>query len=340
MNATSLRRVSPLVVFGLLLAAFVAVEVGIVRSVAFGHGSGLFSVAVFIDCVLVPVLLGWGLLVRSGRAKPGALIGVAGGGLFLASLLLPHPPAFLAALRWLPAVAEIALLGWGVLVGRSFWKELRRQNAKSDDVLVNVQSALAATPGLPAVLQALAAEVLVLWYGLCAFRKKAPVGPNVFAYHESLTMLVVLIFIATPAEGAVLHVLLRGWSMAVAWIVTALHAYSLVWAIALFQAARLRPLEVTDDALRLRWSLLWTAEIPREKISSATVLKERPEKRESGCLDLARLGDKVVHIVLADPVIVHGPFGIRREVRSLLLAPERPEAFSVQLNACISNGVT
>ncbi len=340
MNATSLRRVSPLVVFGLLLAAFVAVEIWVVRSVAFGHGSGLLSVAVCIDCVLVPVLLGWGLLVRSGQMKPGALIGVAGGGLFLASLLLPHPPAFLAALRWLPAVAEGALLLWGVLVGRSFWKELRRRNATCDDILVNVQSALAATPGLPPILQALAAELVVLWYGLCACRKKAPVGPSVFAYHESLTVLVVLMFIATPAEGAVLHVLLRGWSTTAAGIATALHVYSLIWAVALFQAARLRPLEITDDVLRLRWSLLWTAEIPREKISSATVLKERPEKRESGCLDLARLGDKTVRIELSDPVIVHGPLGIRREVQALLLAPERPEAFSAQLKSRIPNGVT
>jgi hypothetical protein len=333
MNASSLRRVSPQVIFGMLLAAFVAIEVGVVQSAAFGRGSGLLSVAVCIDCVLVPVLLGWGLLVRSGRAKPGTLLGVAGGGMFLASLLLPHPPSFLAALRWMPALAEVGLLVWGVIVGRSFWAELRRKNAASDDVLVNVQSALAATPGLPVILQAMAAEVLVLWYGLCAFRKKAPSGPGVFAYHESLLALVVLVIVATPAEGVLFHYLLSLWSKTAAWIGTALHFYTLIWVVSFYQAARLRPVVIENEALQIRWSLLWNATVLRAEIQAVEVLKERPAKLGRGCLDLARFGDKLVRVTFSGPVSFHGPLGIRRDVRCILLSVERPEAFLAQLEA-------
>ena len=325
MNAPTFQRVSPQAIFGLLLAVFVAVEVGVVRSEAFRRTPEVLSAAVFADCVLVPALLGWLLLVRRGKARPGALLGMAGGGMFVASLLLPHPPSLLGALRWLPAVAELGLLAWGAVVGRAFFGHLRTENQTGDDVLANVHRALERTASLPPILKAMTAELVVLWYGLCAFRKKAPIDEGIFAYHESLTALLVLGFIATPAEGLVLHILLRGWSPVAAWIGTALHVYSLVWLVALYQAARLRPLVLSADALLVRWSLLWTAEVPLAQIASVELLKARPETREKGVLDMARLADRPIRVRLSAPVTVHGPLGMRRETSALLLGVERPE---------------
>jgi hypothetical protein len=339
MNAASTRSLSPVALFGLLVAALVLAEAWIVCTDAFRRAPDLLALAVAADLVLVPVGLGWALLVRTGRVRATTLWTIAGGGLFVASLLLPRPPRFLSVLRFLPILellpilAEVGLLVWGVIVGRSFWTELRRRNATSDDVLVNVHEALAATPGLPVALRGMAAEVVVLWYGLCAFRKRATSGPGGFAYHENLTALIVLMFVGTPAEGALMHYLLRQWNATAAWIGTALHVYTLIWGIALYQAARLRPVIVKEDTLLIRWSLLWTAEVPREQVASVTMLKERPARREKGVLDLARLGDKPVRVEFSTPVMVHGPLGLRREVHAVLLAVERPAVFSAQLEA-------
>ena len=333
MNAQRLRQVSPQVAFGTLLALFVVAEAIIVRSEAFRRAPELLSVAIFADCLLVPLLLGWLLLVRRGLATPRFFLALAGGGLFAASLLLPHPPSYLRALQFLPALAELGLLVWGGIVGRAFFAHLRAENRASDDVLENVHRALEKTTSLPPILKAMVAELVVLWYGLCAFRKKAPTGEGVFAYHESLTGILLLGFIATPAEGLVLHVLLRGWSLVAAWIGTALHIYSLVWLVALYQAARLRPLVLSDGMLLVRWSLLWTAQVPLAQIASSEVLKARPEVREKGVLDMARLADKAVRVRLSEPITVHGPLGIRRETSAFLLGCERPEKLVAALEA-------
>jgi hypothetical protein len=333
MNAGSLRRVSPQVAFGALLALFAAAEATIVRSEAFRRAPELLSAAVFADCLLVPLLLGWFLLVRRGLATPRFFLALAGGGLFAASLLLPHPPSYLRALRLLPALAELGLLVWGGIVGRAFFAHLRAESRTRDDVLENVHRALEKTASLPPVLKAMTAELVVLWYGLRAFRKKAATGENVFAYHENLTGLLLLGFIATPAEGLVLHVVLRGWSPVAAWIGTALHVYSLVWLIALYQAARLRPIVLSDSTLLVRWSLLWTAEVPLAQIASVEVLKTRPEVREKGVLDMARLADRPIRVRLSEPLTVYGPLGIRRETSALLLGCERPEKLAAALEA-------
>ncbi len=327
MNPTSAhtRRLSPTALYVVLVAALVLAEAWIVRTDAFRRAPEILTVAVLVDLMLVPVGLAWAMLVRTGRMRPVTLGAIAGGGAFVASLLLPNPPSFLSVLRFLPAFVELALLVWGVIVGRSFWKELRQRNAISDDVLVNVHEALAATPGLPVALQAMVAETVVLWYGLKAFRKKAASGPNVFPYHENLLGILVMVFLATPAEGALMHYLLRQWSEIAAWIGTGLHVYSLVWIIAFYQAARLRPVVLDDNALLLRWSLLWTAEVPVEKIQSVELLKEHPERKEKGMLDMARLADKLVRIRFTEPVTVHGPLNIRREVSGVLLGVEKPE---------------
>ena len=327
-----LRPWSPTGVFLALAAAMALAEIAVVRSDAFGRAGGVLSGAVVVDLACVLPLLFWMLLVRRGLVRPAAMIGVAAGGLFAASVLIPHPPAYLAALRLLPALAELGLLVWGALVGRSFWAELRRLSLESDDALDNVHEALARTPGLPPLLRGAAAELVALWYGLLAFRRKAPIGPGVFAYYESLTPLVVLGFIATPAEGLVLHVMLRGWSPAAAWIATALHVYGLVWLVALQQAARLRPIVVTESALLVRWSLLWTARIPRSEIQSVQILKGRPEKKIAGEVDLARLADRPVCVALKRPALLHGPLGLRREASSLLLAADAPEKLALALS--------
>ncbi len=48
---------------------------------------------------------------------------------------------------------------------------------------------------------------------------------------------------------------------------------------AAYQAARLRPVVVFSDTLLFRFSLLWTAEIPRSKIAAVEPIKTMPEDK-------------------------------------------------------------
>lgn len=341
MNPTSAhtRVLSPTVLYGLLIAALLVAETWIVRTDAFRRAPEILTIAVLADLILVPLVLARAMLVRTGRMRPVTLGAIAGGGAFAASLLIPNPPPFLSILKFLPALVELGLLVWGVIVGRSFWKELRQRNTTGDDVLVNVHEALAATPGLPVVLQAMVAETVVLWYGIRAFRKKPASGPDIFSYHENLVGILVMVFLATPAEGALMHYLLRQWSEVAAWVGTGLHVYSLVWIIAFYQAARLRPIALKEDTLLLRSSLIWTAGIPYEKIQSVELLKERPERKAKGMLDIALMADKPLRICFSEPVAVHGPLGIRREVSTILVGVERPQALLAQLETKLAQGL-
>ena len=314
--------VDPRLLFALLALALVAAEAGVVRSDAYARAPELISGAVVFDLLLTLPALFWLMLVRTRRARPQTTLAALAGGALVVGVLLPEPPAFLNLLRVAPAAVEVGLLAWGALRMRAFVRALHRHRANSDDLLESVRLALDETPGVPPLLAGIAAELTALWYGLCAFRTPTPAGPNRFAYHESFVALLVLGFVATPAEGLVVHVLLNGWSPLAAWIATALHVYGLVWLIAFYQGARLRPVTVTDDTLLVRWSLLWTAEVPRARILTATALKERPGTLPKTTLDLARLGDRYTLVELDTPITLHGPLGLRRTGDALLLAVE------------------
>lgn len=317
-------RVDPRRLFAALALSVVAAEVLVARGDALRRAPELLGAAVVADLVLFLPFLFWLLCVRTGRARPAGVLAVAGCGAVAAGMLLPHPPSWLGALRLAPAAAEIALLVWGLVAGRAFWSELRRLRGRSDDALENVHRALDAAPAMPAAAKAMAAELVALHYGLWVWRARTPDGPGRFGYHEGLQALVALALLATPAEAAVVHVLLRAWSETAAWAATALHGYSLIWAIAFYQAARLRPIALDDDTLTVRWSLLWTGRVPRAAVVSVEALKDRPEPA-AGTLNLARFADRPVRVTLSEPIALHGPLGLRREGRVLLLAPDQPE---------------
>lgn len=317
--------------FAVLATVLVAFEATIVRSDVYRVRPDVFALAVLIDLLIVLPLVFWAMVVRTGKATPRAVLTIGALGALAASYVLPDPPAFLAPLRWLPAFAEVALLVWGIVQGRAFFRALRRRARESDDVLMNVHHALQETPGIPPALQAMVAETTALWYGLCAFRMRTADAPNRFAYHEPLVVIMVLGLLATPAEGLVFHVLLRNWSDTAAWIGTGLHVYSAIWMVALYQAARLRPHVLDNGVLTLRWSLIWTGDLPLPAIRRAVRLKERPEVKPKGLIDLARLGDRPFLLELDEAATLHGPLGIRKTGESLLLAVDNPARFEAAL---------
>ena len=63
-------------------------------------------------------------------------------------------------------------------------------------------------------------------------------------------------------EAIAVHLVLQASRPRIAWLATAVHAYGIVWLVAAYQAARLRPVVLGGGRLLLRTSLLWTVDIP------------------------------------------------------------------------------
>jgi hypothetical protein len=69
------------------------------------------------------------------------------------------------------------------------------------------------------------------------------------------------------------HLVAMERAPAVAWALSALSLYALLWLIGDSQALRLRPCRLEDDALRVRVGLRWKVEVPRAAFAAFTPVR-------------------------------------------------------------------
>lgn len=312
--------------FGLLAILLVTIECFLIQSTWFPL-SGVLPTAVLLDFALTLPLVYYFLVLRPKRqgilfALPVALIGVR-----LATTLLPTLPQILnGSLEAALVIFELAMMVTLFRAIRKVWQDMRATG--QEDFLDSIRTATATAH--PA-LRLAAEEVSTFYYSLIGWRKKTPTGPDCFSYHRETSlglMLGVLGFLCLPELGIV-HYLVALWNHTAAWILTGLSIYSLFWIAALYQAARLRPLLLTEDHVALRVSLLWSAKVPYGQITTAERISVTTADPDAMALYL--LGEPNIRLTLATPITVLGIFGRRREATILDFAGDEPEQFLKQL---------
>lgn len=153
-----------------------------------------------------------------------------------------------------------------------------------------------------------------------------------FSYHrKSLYPLLWGAFLfGSVLEMVVLHLLLQQWNETVAWVLTGLSIYGILWIVGDLNAARLHPIVLDGDTLHLRVGLRWRATIALEDITSIS----RPAMRDSkkpGYLGFTLAGEPQMVLELARPVTAHGFFGLTREVSRVGLFVDDQAAFRAAL---------
>jgi len=143
---------------------------------------------------------------------------------------------------------------------------------------------------------------------------------------------VVMLALVTLAEIPALHLFVRSWSQPVAWILTALGVYGLLWIVGDWRACRSRPMRIENGALRIRFGLRWRLDVALDDIvglRAPTV----DEEMMKGVVDLKLVlpGASWKILELERPVVARGPYGIRRTVRTLGLALDEPDRLDAAL---------
>jgi hypothetical protein len=158
------------------------------------------------------------------------------------------------------------------------------------------------------------------------------------SYHRG-TFGLALALAFTPVvvtEAAAVHLLLRGGIAA--WIVTALHAYALLWLWGFFLGPRAYPHRVGPRMAVLRDGPMYRVQLPLAAITGVTARTERmragsgPTERDGAVLLGAR-GRVDVWLELAEPVKVQRPLHEPLSTRRLAVASDDPDALVERLLA-------
>jgi hypothetical protein len=177
----------------------------------------------------------------------------------------------------------------------------------------------------------------ILYFAFVGPWVRRPLRPGEFSYVDGgLGALLFAFGLVTMMEGAAVHLILRARSPLAAWALTAVSAYTLVWLVALHQAARLRPVLLAGDRLILRTSLLWTLDVPVAQLGSVTTVQETP--RGPGVLRAALGTQPTLLLTLKEPAVAQGPFGVRRSVTRVALYVDDAAGLTRALSPRLARG--
>jgi hypothetical protein len=130
-------------------------------------------------------------------------------------------------------------------------------------------------------------------------------------------------------ETAALHLLLMSRHPWIAWTLTALSLWTVVWLIGDYRAIAARPLVLGPDGLLVRLGRRFQARVPLSEIARAETpgWRDVPPKGSPGYLKLSGFGSPNVLLTFVRPVEFTGPAGIRKSFTRVGLRLDRPADF-------------
>ncbi len=323
--------------FAALSATVVAVAAVLLRTSLFARNPDVLAFGATFDlCVTLPTVY-WLLIVRRGRAQPAAIAAVFLSGLALSRVLVPDGyRQLLSDMGLLGAAAELVLIAAVVVAVR---REIRRPldrpaGGDPEDVIQTVATRVlgGSRPG-----RVLGAELAILCAAATGWRREPSVprgGEPVSSIRGADRMWLLAALIALIlAETLAFHLWVQRWSVTLAWTISLLDLYAIVWLIGDHFALCLRPHLLFSDRLVLRSGLRMTVQIPLERVVALRAAVPDDLDRRRDHLNLAGPDGPEWVIEVDRGVTVTSPFRRDRMVRSVGLRLNRPERLRAALEA-------
>ncbi len=327
---------TPLLFFATLAAALCALEWWIVSSAWFALNPNLLALAITADLTLGIPLLFYICMVRTRRSPAIALAPVFLVAVVIANMILPAAQqTYLDRIEILVLFTEAALLLF--VVTKLYrvihaYRRVRPQVIYASDALeISLRDGIGTHPVIKILVTELSLPYYLLFGWWRSFTSSDPRN-LVFSYHRKTgySALLALFFGLIAIETVVLHILIQHWSPLVAWILTGLSIYSLVWLVGDYQAARLNPIVLSPDHLYIRTGLRWRVDVP---LSNIRALRKatHADTQAPDYLNAAVYGVAHYTLLLKEPMIVQGLLGIQKQVSNIGLIVDDEQRFLAEL---------
>ena len=263
---------------------------------------------VTFDLTITIPLLYYVFVVRTKHATPISMLPVFMVCVAIAKFVVPES-AFLHDLRFLAAPIELLVVG---LIVRRMWRK---------------------EPLLPGVIgAAVASEVAIMQHAIFGWRMKADVPENArpFTIHErsGWGSIAACIAVLVAAESIGIHLFVMHYSVKVAWIITALDVWGILWVVGDYHALRLRPMLATQEGLLVRIGIRWQVFVPWDDIESVEPIAMGSFSRQKGVLKVALIDEPRIMLRLRRTLVAHGIVGFRKSVDAIAILPDDDAGFS------------
>jgi hypothetical protein len=323
-----------LVYLGFVLCVL-TVSFFIVRSTAFADNTDLLSLAVTLDLVLLVPGVYFLLVVSLGWRKL-TVIPVFVLSLVSAHLLLPESgEGYLKYVELALAPIELFALVYVTIKVRQIRKGYREARAPEMEFQEILEGVLEKIIDHPRVAKILATEVSFVHYGLFAWRKRPryTTTDEIFTYDQKsgLGLIVGVFMVLIAIEVPVLHYFIALKFPVLAWIVTALGLYGMVFILADFNACRWRPIRVMGGRLRLMTGLRWRCTIPLSEIERVEANTFDIEDKE-WLLNATVIGNQNLIVYLKNMHTASGIYGFNKDFNRVAVTVDEPSKLAAALS--------
>jgi hypothetical protein len=173
----------------------------------------------------------------------------------------------------------------------------------------------------------LATDIAAIYYSLFSWRKKTEQG---FTFHKDGGYLGVFFMLvhAMLIEIIAVHLMVAQYSHLAAWIITALDVYALLFIISDYQAIRLSPVIMDKKGIHFQKGIREYGCVPWDKIDG---LYKNDELAGKESVELAFHGlekEPAPYVIqLKETVEVRKVFGLKKQIRTVFVKMDDPQAF-------------
>ena len=293
------------------------------RTSYFTESPSLFSLAIIFDLTFFLPMLYLAWTRRAGVAAITA-IPVFVLAIFIASFLLPSAQQqYLELMKWLLVPVEFFVAGYLISKARRSLQRYRALRVSELDFLETLHATLRETFGRHRAVEILATEICIFYYAFFSWRHKLEISAetSAFTYHKKSGYVSVAFVFAflIAIETVAMHVLLLRLSAPVAWGLSILSLYGLIFLLADLNAVRQRPLCLERDDLKVRIGLRWRVSIPLTQIKSFEETRRIATDKKGKLLNAVLFGAPNLIIRLQCPMTAIGLYGLKKKFEILAL---------------------
>ena len=298
----------------------------------FKANTALLSNAILIDILVIAPFI-YFLAIKKSNVSKLTVSRIFIVGLVVAGFILnAHSNPFLQIIKtWVSPLIEAVVIYFIVSKFYIANKKAKEANNKKPDFLMHCRDIMLQVTGNEKLGNIVSSEVAVLYYAFMGSKDKTIDYETRFtAYKENgVTIVLWVILSIFLIETTGMHFLLRLWSNATAWVVTALSLYTCIQLYAHIKATKARPIIINKDSLEIHNGLAGDAYIKFDNIEKFELSKKIPQGRSPVKIALLKgLENHNVVVYLKTPIQVTKIFGIKKTTDTVLFYVDKSKEFS------------